>query len=157
MSWVYVGTTCAHAPVSSKAKARLVRLPSSSVPFTSRRVGLIVSVVGAFTRAFTARELNTILAGFGYLYDETHDMEVRVVSSYKNNNERYFSNVADVKMTAYKGPATSIDATTMNIIGEAALGWDTDVPLNFIGNKKFTGVVELNYGQKFKLRREAGS
>lgn len=115
------------------------------------------TVVGAFTRAFTARELNTILAGFGYLYDEPHDMEVRVVSSYKNNNERYFSNVADVKMTAYKGPATSIDATTMNIIGEAALGWDTDVPLNFIGNKKFTGVVELNYGQEFKLRRDAGS
>lgn len=45
----------------------------------------------------------------------------------------------------------------MNIIGEAALGWDTDVPLNFIGNKKFTGVVELNYGQEFKLRRDAGS
>ena len=47
------------------------------------------TVVGAFTRSFTARELNTILAGFGYIYDEPHDMEVRIVSSYKNNNERY--------------------------------------------------------------------
>ncbi len=115
------------------------------------------TVIGVFKKDFTARELNTMLAGFGYFYDEPHDMEVRVVSSYKNNNEQYFSNVVDVKMTAYKGPATSIDATTMQVIGEAAQGWDVDVPLNLIGTKRFSGVVELNYGQEFKLRRDAGS
>ena len=64
-------------------------------------------------------------------------MDVRVISSYKNNNERYFSNILGINMTAYKGPTTSIDATTMNIIGDAAKGWDVDVPMNLIGVKKF--------------------
>ena len=79
------------------------------------------------------------------------------MSSYKNNNERYFSNIADITMTAYKGPSTSIDATTMNVIGEAAMGWDVDVALNLIGTKRFANVIELNDGQEFKVRRDAGS
>jgi len=114
-------------------------------------------VLGAYKKEFTGRELNNILSGFGYLYDEPHDMEVRVVSSYKNNNERYFSNVLGINMTAYKGPSTSIDATTMNIIGDAAKGWDTDVPMNLIGVKKFAVVTEMQYGKEFKIRRDAGS
>lgn len=114
-------------------------------------------IVGAFKKEFTGRELNNILSGFGYLYDEPHDMDVRVISSYKNNNERYFSNILGINMTAYKGPTTSIDATTMNIIGDAAKGWDVDVPMNLIGVKKFSVVTELLYSKEFKVRRDAGS
>lgn len=115
------------------------------------------TVVGAYKKEFTARELNTILSGFGYIYDEPHDMEVRVASSYLNNNERYYSNALDIRMTAYKGPSTTIDATTMNIIGDAAKGWDIDVPMNLIGTRRFAAVTELQYGKEFKVRRDAGS
>ncbi len=114
-------------------------------------------VVAKYKKEFTGRELNNILGGFGFLYDEPHDMEVRVASSYYNNNERYYSNVMDITMTAYKGPSTSIDATTMNVIGDAAQGWDVDVPMNLIGTKKFAVVTELQWGKEFKIRRDAGN
>lgn len=115
------------------------------------------TVSGVYSHEFTGRALNTILSGFGYHFDEPHDMEIRIVSSYANNNERYISNIVPAKMTAYKGPSTVIDATTMFVIGDAAKGWDTDVALNLIGVRKFAGVVELAYGKEFKLRKDAGS
>lgn len=114
------------------------------------------TVLNVDSYEFTGRALNMILAGFGYHFDEPHDMEIRVISSYANNNERYISNIVPAKMTAYKGPSTVIEATTMFVIGDAAQGWDTDVPLNLIGVRKFAGVVELAYGKEFKLRRDAG-
>ena len=117
------------------------------------------TVTGVFKKDFTARELNTILSGFGYIYDQPHDMEVRIASSYKNNNERYYSNTLDIKMTAYKGPSTTIDATTMNLIGDAGNGWDpgNDVALNLIGKNRFSQVVELQFGKEFKFRKDAGN
>lgn len=116
----------------------------------------MTTVVGVLQKQFTGRELNNMLSGFGFLYDEPHDMDVRVISSYLNNNEQYISNIVPINMTAYQEPSTTIDATTMNVIGEAALGWDTDVPLNLIGTRKFSGVVNMQWGKEWKLRRDAG-
>ncbi|HQW11725.1 MAG TPA: SusF/SusE family outer membrane protein [Saprospiraceae bacterium] len=114
------------------------------------------TVVGLFKKDFTAKAINMILSGMGYLYGEAHDVEIRVVSSYLNNNEQYISNLLTTNMTAYKDPSTVIEATTMNVIGEAAAGWDTDVPLNLIGTRRFAGVVNMQWGKEWKLRRDAG-
>lgn len=115
------------------------------------------TVIGLQKREFRAREINMMLSGFGFFVDEKHDMEVRVASSYANNNELYYSNILPISMTAYLDPTNTIDATTMFIIGDAALGWDVDAPMNLIGEKSFATVVSLASEKEFKFRRDAGS
>jgi hypothetical protein len=50
---------------------------------------------GVKSASFTAKELNTIVFGFGGI-SAPYTLETRVVSSYANNNELYLSNVTNV-------------------------------------------------------------
>jgi hypothetical protein len=43
-------------------------------------------VQGSLSTAFTAKELNAILLSYGYAFNVPVDMDVRVISSYANNN-----------------------------------------------------------------------
>lgn len=68
---------------------------------------------------YTGRELNTILLNYGYLVGTPVKLDIRVTSSYANNNERYFSNVAQVTITPYSDPAKLITENT-TVTGTAA-------------------------------------
>ena len=59
---------------------------------------------GVLSGSFTGAELNAILLGFGFAFNTPYDMDVRVLSSYGNNNEQYKSNVLKIKMSAYVTP-----------------------------------------------------
>lgn len=61
-------------------------------------------VTNTLSTTFTAKELNNILLGYGYAFNVPVDMEVRVTSSYANNNERLTSNIMRIRMTPYKIP-----------------------------------------------------
>ena len=50
------------------------------------------TVTGTWGTSFTAKELNNILLAKGYAFNVPVDMDVRVISSYSNNNERLTSN-----------------------------------------------------------------
>jgi len=60
---------------------------------------------GALSTSFTAEELNTIVFGFGGISDP-YTLEMRVISSYSNNNDLYQSNVVNVVVTPYIIPVT---------------------------------------------------
>src|SRR4030095_8249125 len=56
-------------------------------------------------KAFTGRDLNTILLNFGASVGAPAKLDMRVTSSYNNNNEKYLSNVVQVTVTPYSDPS----------------------------------------------------
>ena len=63
------------------------------------------TVTKTLTTSFTGRELNTILLNYGYTLGKAIKLDVRVKSSYENNNEVYNSNVVQVSVTPYSDPS----------------------------------------------------
>jgi hypothetical protein len=78
-------------------------------------------VIGKRSTTFTARELNNILLGYGFEFNKAYDMDVRVISSYANNNEKRNSNTIKIKATPYKIPPRVALPTTnkLYIVGDA--------------------------------------
>lgn len=62
-------------------------------------------VTGVLNTALTGRELNAYLLQLGYKLGVAQSMDVRLISSYGNNNERYMSNVVKVTVTPFADPA----------------------------------------------------
>lgn len=63
------------------------------------------TVMGSLNTSLTGRELNTILINYGYSLGVPVTLDVRVTSSYKNNNERYTSNIVKLSVTPYSDPS----------------------------------------------------
>lgn len=70
------------------------------------------TVTGTLGTSLTGRELNSILLNKGYAVGTPVTLDVRVLSSYSNNNERYPSNVVKITATPYSDPATLITEKT---------------------------------------------
>ncbi|MCO6496580.1 MAG: SusE domain-containing protein [Chitinophagaceae bacterium] len=68
-------------------------------------------VSGALEYSFTGLQLNNMLADFGFNPGDPFTINIRVISSYGNNNERYASNVVSVSMTPYLIPLTLTPST----------------------------------------------
>lgn len=63
------------------------------------------TVSGVLSSSFTGRELNAILVNLGLKPGVQQSIDVRLISSYNNNNERYMSNVVTVKVTPFPDPS----------------------------------------------------
>lgn len=70
------------------------------------------TVFGSLSTSLTGRELNNILLNYGFTLGAPYGLDVRVVSSYTNNNERYVSNVVKVTVSAYNDPSVLTTAQT---------------------------------------------
>jgi hypothetical protein len=116
-------------------------------------------VVGSRSATFTAKELNTILLDRGYAFNVPVDMDVRVISSYANNNERLISNTLRIKMTPYKIPPKVALPTTnkLFIVGDATQGgWNNPVPTPSqefarLDETTFAGIFNLVGGKEFLI------
>jgi starch-binding outer membrane protein SusE/F len=111
----------------------------------------VIVVDSSLSRAILAKELNDILLAKGYAFNAPVDMDVRVISSYANNNERLTSNTVKIKMTPYKVPPKVAPPTTntLFIVGDAtAGGWGNPVPLPA---QQFTKIDETTYEGTFYL------
>jgi len=114
---------------------------------------------GKLTTSFTAKELNNILVGRGYAFNAPVDMEVRLTSSYANNNERIASNILKIKMTPYKVPPKVVLPTSgkLFLVGDAtAGGWTNPVPTPSqefarIDETTFAGVFQLTGGKEYLI------
>ena len=67
-------------------------------------------VLGKMTTSYTGRELNSILLNFGYAVGTPVSLDVRVMSSYRNNNELYLSNIVKILVTPYSDPSVLVSA-----------------------------------------------
>jgi hypothetical protein len=116
-------------------------------------------VMGIQTAGFTAKELNSFLLGRGYAFNVPVSLEMRVISSYANNNERLLSNTVPVRFTTYKVPPKIALPTTgkLFIVGAATQGgWTNPVPvpsqeLARLNETTWAGVFRLNGGEQYLL------
>lgn len=142
-AWTYP----AYAADSSKVKY-IIQIDSTGRNFSK---AISRTVTGQLNTAYLAKELNTILLGYGFNFGVAYDMDVRVLSSYANNNEQYASNTLKVKMTPYKTPpkVAPPSSKTLFLVGNAtAGGWNNPVP---VPAQQFTQVDSVTYQGTFNL------
>ena len=88
------------------------------------------TVMGVFSTTFTGAELNNFLLNYGFSIGTPYVLDVRVVSSYGNNNEQYTSNVVKLTVTPYNHPATLITQFT-SVSGTLATAGDHSNTFNW--------------------------
>lgn len=62
------------------------------------------TVIKNLTTSFAGKEFNNVLLGFGFAFNISYPVEIRVIASYLNNNDRKVSNVVRINATPYKVP-----------------------------------------------------
>jgi hypothetical protein len=132
----------------SSTQKFIIEIDSSGRNF-SKEVTMVVT--GVLSKTFLAKELNTILLGFGFAYNVSYDVDVRITSSYANNNEQYQSNVLKLKMTPYVTPPKVVPpaSKTLYLIGGATAGsWNNPVP---VPAQQFTMIDSVTYQGTFYL------
>lgn len=99
------------------------------------------TVIGLLNTSLTGRDLNGILLNLGFKLGVAQSIDVRLISSYNNNNERYMSNLLKIMVTPFADPAklvTANAAVTVTLPNAAlpsnTFSWDTAF-------KKYAGVV----------------
>ncbi len=125
-------TTPDYATDSSTYKF-IVEIDSAGRNFSKETTRIIT---GGLSTSLTGRELNAIVLNYGFTLGTPYDMEVRVTSSYANNNERYFSNVVKLSVTPYSDPAT---LTSGNTSVTCALATASELSNTFSWSPSFTG------------------
>lgn len=108
-------------------------------------------VTGALSTTFTGKDLNTILLGKGYAINSTVSLDVRVTSSYANNNEKLSTDIIRIKYTIYKVPPKVPLPTTSRLflVGDASAGgWNNPVP---VPSQEFSRLDETTWAGVFNL------
>jgi hypothetical protein len=125
-----------------------LQIDSSGRNFT-KAVDIIVS--GALADSITAKQINTIALGFGFSYNVAYNMDVRLISSYANNNEQLISNTITLSFTPYVIPPKVPPPASKKLflVGSATGGqWNNPVPLP---TQQFEEVDSVDYAGVFKL------
>lgn len=111
----------------------IVEIDSSGRNF-SKPVSKVIT--GKRTLSLTGRELNAMLLDYGFAIGTSYKLDVRVTSSYGNNNERYVSNVVSLNVTPYSDPSM-LSASTTTVTGTLATASATAITFNW--NPSFVG------------------
>jgi starch-binding outer membrane protein SusE/F len=126
-----------------------IQIDSSGRNF-SKAVSIQVS--GALVDSLTAKQINTIALGFGFSYNVAYNMDVRVISSYSNNNEELTSNTITISYTPYVIPpkvAPPSGGGGLYLVGSATVGgWNNPVP---VPTQAFEEIDSVDYAGVFKL------
>jgi hypothetical protein len=117
------------------------------------------TVIGQRSASFLAKELNAVLLGFGFAYNTTYKVDVRITSSYGNNNEQYRSNVVTLSFTTYVVPpkVTPPPSGKLFLVGNATPGgWNNPVPLPIqqfkqVDSVTYTGTFTLVGGKQYLM------
>src|SRR5665647_2469310 len=124
----------------SSTQKFILEIDSSGRNF-SKEVTSIVS--GKLGISFTGQQLNDILAGFGFAPGQTFSFDIRVTSSYGNNNEQLKSNVITVKITSYLVPITLVPSSTTPLVLKVTDATNTAISFNW--NSSTYGTNVINY------------
>lgn len=111
----------------------IVEIDSSGRNF-SKPVSKIIT--GTRSMSLTGRELNAMLLDYGFAVGTSYKLDVRVTSSYGNNNERYVSNVVGINVTPYSDPS-KLTATASTVTGTLATASANAITFNW--NPSFVG------------------
>lgn len=99
------------------------------------------TVVGKLTDTLQGRELNNLLLNLGLTAGTASNVDVRVYSSYGNNNERYLSNVLTVSAKPFADPAVLTTQKT-TVTGTLATANNPSNTFSWTSAfKKYTGTI----------------
>lgn len=100
-------------------------------------------VTKSLTTSFTGKELNSIVLNYGYTLGRPVNLDIRVTSSYMNNNEKLTSNVVRVSVTPYSDPSK---LTSENTSVSGAASTSTQHSNTFSWTSAFSGYTgTINY------------
>ncbi len=101
-------------------------------------------VTGNLTAALTGRDLNSILLNYGFTLGTPYMLDVRVISSYSNNNERYTSNVVQLQVTPFADPSVFSSSTT-TVTGALATASQNALTFSWTPSfKGYSGVINYS-------------
>lgn len=123
------------------------------------------TVIGKLTDSIVAKEFNNVMIAWGFELNKAYDVDVRVTSSYGNNNEQLRSNILKLRATPYKIPpkiALPLSGRLFIVGGATEGGWNNPVPLPSqelarLDETTFGGVFRLTSGEKYLLLPVNGS
>jgi hypothetical protein len=134
----------------------IIEIDSSGRNF-AKEVTRVVNV--SRTYSFTAKDLNNILLSLGFAYNTKYPVDIRITSSFANNNEQLKSNVVTINFTTYVVPpkVTPPASKTLFLVGSATAGaWGNPVPVpaqqfKMLDSVTYQGNFYLNGGQEYLL------
>ncbi|PWT76709.1 MAG: hypothetical protein C5B59_05865 [Bacteroidetes bacterium] len=146
--------TDSHFATDSASVKYIVEMDSSGRNF-SKETTWVLS--GQRSISFTAKQLNTVLLGYGFSFGVSYSMDVRITASYANNNDQKISNVVTVQMTPYKVPPKVQPPTSgkLFLVGSATQGgWANPVPVptqefSQIDSVTYAGVFDITGGNQY--------
>ena len=118
----------------------IVEMDSAGRNFTHE---VSFEVDGPLNVSFTGNQLNNVLAGFGFAPGMPFSVDIRLTSSYANNNEQYKSNVVTVTMTPYLVPIILTPSSTSPIILDVSNA--TSNAISFTWNASEYGTNTISY------------
>lgn len=137
-----------HYATDSASELYTIQIDSSGRNF-SHAVNIQVS--GALVDSITGKQLNTIALGFGFSFNVAYSLDIRVISSYANNNQQLMSNTVTITYTPYKVPpkVQPPPKNSLFIVGSAtADAWNNPVPTM---TQQFTEVDSVTYEGTFYM------
>jgi starch-binding outer membrane protein SusE/F len=102
---------------------------------------------GPLSYSFTGVQLNNMLANFGFSAGNSFSVDIRVTSSYANNNEQYKSNVITVAMTPYLVPITLTPSSKAPLTLQISNATGNAISFNW--NSSAYGNNTINYALQF--------
>lgn len=89
------------------------------------------TITGVLSTSFTGKQLNDMLADFGFAPGQTFSFDIRVSSSYGNNNELRRSNAIKVTIASYLVPVTLVPSSTSPLVLLVSNASNTAVSFNW--------------------------
>jgi starch-binding outer membrane protein SusE/F len=140
--------TSANYAQDSSLHKYILQIDSTGRNFTK---AVSKTVTGSLTASFIAKEINAIALSYGFDFGVAYDMDVRIISSYSNNNEQYQSNTIKIKYTPYLIPPKVAPPTSnkLFLVGDASQGgWNNPVSAP---TQEFAKIDATTYGGIFNL------
>jgi starch-binding outer membrane protein SusE/F len=136
-----------HYATDSATELYTIQIDSSGRNF-SKAVSIQMS--GALVDSFSAEQLNNIAIGFGFSFNVAYKMDIRVISSYANNNQQLTSNTVTITYTPYVvPPKVTPPGGALFLVGSAtADGWTNPVPTM---TQQFREIDSVTYSDTFYL------
>ena len=123
----------------------IVEMDSAGRNFTHE---VSFEVDGPLNVSFTGNQLNNVLAGFGFSPGSPFSVDIRLTSSYANNNEQYKSNVVTVTMTPYLVPIVLTPSSTSPIVLDVSNATSNAISFNWnasgYGNNTISYALQLD-------------
>ena len=99
-------------------------------------------VNGARSISFTGLQLNNILAAFGFSPGKPVSFDVRLTSSYSNNNDQLKSNVVKVTITSYLVPITLVPSSTSAVVLQVSNATNAAISFNWNASPYGANVID---------------